>query len=111
MAPEDACSADMLVLIRWQGRTMAVPLSQLAAILLTLTTRPPKPSPPGITGWRKATVSELHTPAESSQFTTEKTRIVLGTNGSLGLKVQLPQPHRVEQASSLIPKHPNLVHK
>ena len=30
--PEDACSADMLALIRWQGRTMAVPLSQLAAI-------------------------------------------------------------------------------
>jgi hypothetical protein len=32
MAPEDSCSADMLVLIRWQGRTMAVPLSQLIAI-------------------------------------------------------------------------------
>ncbi len=32
MAPEDACSVDMLVLIRWQGRTMAVPLSQLVAI-------------------------------------------------------------------------------
>jgi hypothetical protein len=32
MAPEDACSADMLVLIRWQRRQMAVPLSQLAAI-------------------------------------------------------------------------------
>jgi len=32
MAPEDACSADMLVLIRWQDRTMAVPLSQLAAV-------------------------------------------------------------------------------
>jgi len=32
MAPEDACSADMLVLIGWQGRTMAVPLSQLAGI-------------------------------------------------------------------------------
>lgn len=32
MAPEDACSADMLVMIRWQGRTMAVPLSQLIAI-------------------------------------------------------------------------------
>jgi hypothetical protein len=32
MAPEDACSADMLVLIRWQNRTMAVPLSQLVAI-------------------------------------------------------------------------------
>ncbi len=32
MAPEEACSADMLVLIRWQGRTLAVPLSQLAAV-------------------------------------------------------------------------------
>ena len=32
MAPEDACTADMLVLIRWQGRTMAVPLSQLAPV-------------------------------------------------------------------------------
>jgi hypothetical protein len=32
MAPEDACVADMLVLISWQGRTMAVPLSQLAAV-------------------------------------------------------------------------------
>ncbi|MHB8413215.1 MAG: calcium-binding protein [Candidatus Acidiferrales bacterium] len=32
MAPEDACSRDMLVLIRWQGRNMAVPLSQLLAI-------------------------------------------------------------------------------
>ena len=32
MAPEDACSADMLVLIRWQNRTMAVPLSQLVGV-------------------------------------------------------------------------------
>ncbi len=32
MAPEDACAADMLVLIRWQGRTMAVPLSQLSGV-------------------------------------------------------------------------------
>ena len=32
MAPEDACSADMLVLIRRQSRSMAVPLSQLAAV-------------------------------------------------------------------------------
>jgi len=32
MAPEDACSADMLVLIRWHGRTMAVPLVQLVAV-------------------------------------------------------------------------------
>jgi len=32
MAPEDACSSDMLVLICWQDRNMAVPLSQLLAI-------------------------------------------------------------------------------
>lgn len=32
MAPEDACSRDLLVLIRWQGRNMAVPLSQLVAL-------------------------------------------------------------------------------
>ena len=32
MAPEDACQSDMLVLICWQGRSLAVPLSQLAAI-------------------------------------------------------------------------------
>jgi hypothetical protein len=32
MAPEDACEHDMLVQIRWRGRKMAVPLSQLAAI-------------------------------------------------------------------------------
>jgi hypothetical protein len=38
MAPEDACSADMLVLARWQGRTMTVPLSQLAAVNLDQST-------------------------------------------------------------------------
>src|SRR6516225_3241202 len=34
MAPEaeDACSAEMLVLIRWQSRTMPVPLAQLAGV-------------------------------------------------------------------------------
>ena len=32
LAPEHICSSDMLVQIRWQGRTMAVPLSQLTAI-------------------------------------------------------------------------------
>lgn len=32
MAREDACEHDMLVQIRWQGRKMAVPLSQLDAI-------------------------------------------------------------------------------
>jgi hypothetical protein len=32
LAPDDACSTDILVLIRWQGRNMAVPLSQLAPV-------------------------------------------------------------------------------
>jgi hypothetical protein len=32
MAPEEACSTDMLVLIRWRGRRRAVPLSQLAGL-------------------------------------------------------------------------------
>jgi Calcium binding len=32
MAPEDACTGNMLALIRWHGRNVAVPLSQLAAI-------------------------------------------------------------------------------
>jgi hypothetical protein len=32
MAPEDACMHDMLVQIRWRGRKIAVPLSQLEAI-------------------------------------------------------------------------------
>ena len=32
MAPDDLCERDMLVQIKWQGRKMAVPLSQLAAI-------------------------------------------------------------------------------
>jgi hypothetical protein len=32
MAPEDVCEHDMLVLIQWQKRNMAVPLSQLVGI-------------------------------------------------------------------------------
>jgi hypothetical protein len=32
MAPENACMHDMLVQIRWRGRKIAVPLSQLDAI-------------------------------------------------------------------------------
>jgi hypothetical protein len=32
MAPEDNCEHDMSVLVLWQGRKMAVPLSQLVAI-------------------------------------------------------------------------------
>jgi hypothetical protein len=31
MAPEKVCATDMLVLVRWQGRKLAVPLAQLAA--------------------------------------------------------------------------------
>ncbi|MDQ1472106.1 MAG: hypothetical protein QOJ99_3586 [Bryobacterales bacterium] len=32
LAPEEACATEMRVLIRWQGRKMAVPLSQLVAL-------------------------------------------------------------------------------
>ncbi len=32
MAPEDACSSDMLVLITWHGRNVAIPLSQLTPL-------------------------------------------------------------------------------
>jgi hypothetical protein len=32
MAPGDACANNMLVLIRWHGRNVAVPLSQLTPI-------------------------------------------------------------------------------
>jgi hypothetical protein len=32
MAPEDACSGDVLVLITWHGRNVAVPLSQLTPL-------------------------------------------------------------------------------
>jgi Calcium binding len=32
MAPEDACSNEILVLITWHGRKVAVPLSQLTPL-------------------------------------------------------------------------------
>jgi Calcium binding len=32
MAPDAACATDMLVLVRWQRRKLAVPLAQLTAI-------------------------------------------------------------------------------
>jgi Calcium binding len=32
LAPEDACSSEMLVLITWHGRNVAVPLSQLTPL-------------------------------------------------------------------------------
>jgi hypothetical protein len=33
MAPERACEADMLVWVRWPGRKLAVPLSQLVPLI------------------------------------------------------------------------------
>ena len=33
MAPEQACAADMLVWVRWPKRKLAVPLSQLVALI------------------------------------------------------------------------------
>jgi hypothetical protein len=39
LAVEDACEHDMLVQIRWQGRKMAIPLSQLEAIRADESTR------------------------------------------------------------------------
>ena len=59
MAPEDACSGDMLVLIQWHGRNMAVPLSQLIPIGADEQSKPQRPLATGITGSPKATVSEL----------------------------------------------------
>ena len=57
----------MLVLIRWQGRKMAVPLSQLAAI------DPDESTTEAIGDWHywvaQGCVSDLRTPAESSQCT------------------------------------------
>ena len=38
MAVEDACEHDLLVQIRWQGRKMAIPLSQLKAVDLDSST-------------------------------------------------------------------------
>ena len=32
MAPDEVCEHEMLVLVRWQGRTMAAPLAQLTAV-------------------------------------------------------------------------------
>lgn len=32
MAPDEACTTDMLVIVRWQRRKLAVPLAQLTAI-------------------------------------------------------------------------------
>jgi len=45
MAVEDACEHDMLVQIRWQGRKMAIPLSQLKAV------DPDSPTDEAIADW------------------------------------------------------------
>jgi hypothetical protein len=66
-AQQTRCLLDhILVLIRGQDRTMAVPLSQLGAV--DPMNRPPEPSPADITGWRWLTASELRTATESSPF-------------------------------------------
>ena len=39
MAPDDSCSADMLVMTRWSNRNLAVPLSQLRPIGVDESTR------------------------------------------------------------------------
>jgi hypothetical protein len=65
MAPEDACSADMLVLIRWHDRTMAVPLSQLVAVDPDESTAEALAT--GITGLRRATASKAGRLAEEPQ--------------------------------------------
>jgi len=66
VAVEDQCEHDMLVQIRWQGRKMAVPLSQLSAIDPDESTA--RPSAIGVIGSLGATASNLRTAAESSPF-------------------------------------------
>jgi len=61
MAVEDVCEHDMFVNVRWQGRKMAAPLSQLNAI------DPDELSATGITGSRRATACNPRTATESSQ--------------------------------------------
>jgi hypothetical protein len=39
MAPEDECEHEMFVLTRWERRTLAVPLSQLAGVAVDEQTR------------------------------------------------------------------------
>jgi hypothetical protein len=65
MTPEDTCSADMLVLIRWQGWHMAVPLSRLAGVNVDELTA--EASGDWHYSCRKGTASDLRTPAESSR--------------------------------------------
>jgi hypothetical protein len=75
MAVEDQCEHDRLVQIRWQGRNMAVPLSQLSAI--DQTNQPTRPSATGFTGPLGATASNLRTAAKSSAFFNEPSQFLL----------------------------------
>ncbi len=66
MAAEDACEHDMFVQIRWQGRKMAVPLSQLDAIDPDESTK--EASATGITGCPRVIASDLRTATENSHL-------------------------------------------
>jgi Calcium binding len=57
MAPEEECESEMLVRVRWHGRSVAVPLSQLKPLGAEQTTTV-KPLVIGTTGWRGAINSE-----------------------------------------------------
>jgi hypothetical protein len=65
MEVEDACEHDMFVQIRWRGRKIAIPLSQLHASIQT--NQQTKPSATGITGSPRVIASELCTATESSR--------------------------------------------
>lgn len=56
MAPDGACATDMLMLVRWHGRKLAVPLAQLTAIDPDNSTE--RQSAAGIIGSRKAISSD-----------------------------------------------------
>jgi Calcium binding len=81
MAPEDACSSDMLVRIRWQSRNLAVPLSRLTAI------DPDEATAEAIgdwlTGWHKVIFSENYLPPDALRSLTEKTQIVCRFTGAV----------------------------
>ena len=71
IAPEDACQSDMLVLICWQGRSLAVPYLNWPPLAGTY--QPPRPSLIGIR-WRKVTVSKIALPCSNLRRLTERTR-------------------------------------
>ena len=66
MAPDEACEHDMLVLVRWQVEGWPSP--SLNSTLSIQTNQPLKPSVTGITGLRRATISDSRTPTKSSRY-------------------------------------------